>query len=196
VPFSKGGIAVALVVLVSSLGWGQQAEISKPSFLVHMSLAGPFRPYSSPVCFAADLNGHYQMRRLKETQHTVEKDGRQFVYRTVDTEWLQGTLAASELKQLKELLGDSEFVSLTSQSNLIRKGGEVFAVDVARERDVQRVVVTNADDSNPFPPSVQKLVGWLSRFKAEDAEPLNESEADACPGATLQPTNPAIAILR
>jgi hypothetical protein len=69
-------------------------------------------------------------------------------------------------------------------------------VDVARERNVQRVVVTNADDNNPFPASVQRLVKWLGQFKAEDAEPLNESEADVCPSATLQPTNPAVAILR
>jgi hypothetical protein len=194
--FLKREIAVLWIILVSSLGWGQQIETSKPSFLVHMSLAGPFKPYSLPVCFAADPNGHYQMRRLTATQRTVEKDGRQFVYRTVRPEWLQGTLSDSELKQLKELLGDSEFVGLTSHSNLMREGGEVFVVDVARERDVQRVVVTNADDSSPFPPSVRRLVGWLTQFKAKDAQPLDESEADVCPSATLQPTNPAVAILR
>jgi hypothetical protein len=195
---SKRKIAVAFMILVSSLAWSQtpQVEINKPSYLVRMSFAKTWRAHSSPTCFSADVNGHYQIRRSKATQYTVEKDGHQFIYRNLRTELLQGTLDENAMKQLKALLENPELVSLTPKANFLRKDGETFAADVAREHDVQRVVVTDSDYESAFPPSVRKLVSWLENFKAEGAEPLDDSDADICPSPTLQLVNPAVAMLQ
>jgi len=191
-------IAVTCMILVSSFAWSQtpQAEINKPSYLVRMSFVKTWRAHSSPTCFSADVNGHYQMRRSKATQYTVEKDGRQFVYRNLRTELLQGTLDENAMRQLKGLLENPELVSLTPRANLLRKDGETFAVDVTREREVQRVVITDSDNENAFPASVRNLVSWLENFKAEGAQPLDDSDADICPSATLQLADPAVATLQ
>lgn len=113
------------------------------------------------------------------------------------TELLQGTLSPEELKKLKKLLEDREFLKLTASApGILRNGAETFVAEVPREDGVQRVVISDTDRENPFPRSANRIINWLQRFKAEGAEPLDISAQDICPSGELQPIHPATARLQ
>lgn len=202
--FSKRHIAVASVLLASTFAWGQQPEINGPtSLLVRMSFASSWLPSgfgSLPqVCLSVDRSGHYEMRRVTikpTTEPLQDSPNRKVVGGTPHTELLQGTLPAKELRKLDKLLGDSDFRNLAGPfGGLLRKGAETFVAEVPREDGVQRVVMSDADRENPFPPSADRIVRWLQNFKAEGAEPLDVSAKDICPSGALQPVKPATALL-
>ena len=110
---------------------------------------------------------------------------------------VQGNLPPEELGKLGKLLGDPDFLKITgSTPRILRQGAETFVAEVPRENGVQRAVLSNADGENPFPHSAEEIVNWLRRFKAEGGTPLKVSEEDICPSATLQPANPATALLQ
>lgn len=202
--FSKKHIVMASVLLASTFAWGQQIETNGPtSLLVRMSFASSWVSSgfgSLPqVCFSVDRSGHYEMRRVTIKTSTEPLQGSpnsKVVVGTPHTELLQGTLPAKELRKLDKLLGDPDFRSLAGPfGGLLRKGAETFVAEVPRENGVQRVVMSDADRENPFPPSADRIVKWLRSFKAEGAEPLDVSAEDICPTGALQPVKPATALL-
>ena len=125
-----------------------------------------------------------------------EEERRKGGQETPKTEMLQGTLTPAELGKLQKLLGDREFRTLTSTPRFLLGDGETFVAEVPGEYGVLRVVVSNADNENPFPRSAERIVSWLQHFKAEGAEPIDVSAMDICPSAALQPVNPGIASLQ
>ena len=188
-------------LLASAFAWGQQPQISgretndPESLLVRMSFASSWLPSgfanSPQICFSVDRSGHYQMRRLTMKGNDEVVDG------TPHPELLQGTLPAKELKMLETVLRDPEFRALPKSSGgILRKGAETFVAEVPRASGAQRVVVTDTDRENPFPPSAQRIVNWLQQFKAEGAEPLDVSAQDICPSGALQPVKPNTALLQ
>jgi hypothetical protein len=125
------------------------------------------------------------------------KGNANFVDGTPHTELLQGTLPPKELKKLEMMLHDPEFRTLPkSGGGILLKGAETFVAEVPRVGEVQRVVTSDADGENPFPPSAQRVINWLQRFKAEGAEPLDVSAPDICPSGALQPVKPNTALLQ
>src|SRR3979490_1776556 len=159
-------VVMASVLLASTFTWGQQLQVSGPtSLFVCMSFASSWVPSgfgSSPqICFSVDRSGHYEMRRV-----TI-KGNAKFVDGTAHAELLQGTLPPKELKKLETLLQDPEFRTLPKSSgNILRKGAGTFVAEVPRTGEVQRVVTSDTDGENPFPPSAQRIVNWLQQFKA------------------------------
>lgn len=203
--FSKRHIAMASVLLASTFAWGQQFDINGPtSLLVRMSFASSWVSSgfgSLPqVCFSVDRSGHYKMRRVTiktSTEPLQDSPNSKVVVGTPHTQVLQGTLPAKELRTLDTLLGDPDFRSLEGPfGGLVRKGAETFVAEVPRENGVQRVVLSDADRENPFPPSADRIVKWLQNFKAEGSEPLEVSAEDICPTRALQPVKPATALLQ
>jgi hypothetical protein len=194
--FSMKHFLIASVLLASTFVWGQQPQISEPtSLLVRMSFASSWvtsRFDSFPqTCISVDRSGHYEMRRM------TMKGNDEFVEGTPHTELLQGTLPPKELKKLEMMLHDPEFRTLPkSGGGILLKGAETFVAEVPRASGAQRVVVSDTDGENPFPPSAQRIVNWLQRFKAEGAEPLDVSALDICPSGALQPVKPNTALLQ
>jgi hypothetical protein len=187
VRFSKRYIVVTSVLLASTLAWGQQPQINgRTSVLVRMSFTSSwvvdYGDEGFPqICFSVDRTGHYRMRRLTTKGNT---------------ELLQGTLPPKEMRKLEKRLQDPEFRGLArSSGGILRKGAETFVAEVPRENGVQRVVMSDADNENPFPRSAERIVNWLQHFKAEGAEPLDVSAEDICPSGALQPVKPATALL-
>jgi hypothetical protein len=201
--FSKRYVVMASVLLASTLVWGQQPQIDgRTSVLVRMSFTSSwvddFGDRDLPqVCFLVDDTGHYQMRRLTMKVNSEPLQGSphtKLLLKTPHTELLQGILPPSEFRKLRKLLGDPEFLKLTTSApSILRKGAETFVAEVPRENGVQRVVMSDADGENPFPPSADKIVNWLQHFKAEGAESLDVSAEEICPSGALQPVNPATA---
>jgi len=203
--FAKRYLVAALLLLASTLVWGQQPQINqRTSLLVRMSFTSSWVPQgfgSFPqICFSIDRTGHYEMRRLTMKVSTEPPKGSpddKLILGTPYTELLQGTLPASELEKLQKLLADPEFLKLAASApNILRKGADTFVAEVPREGYVQRIVISDADGENPFPRSANRIVNWLQRFKAEGAKPLDVSAEDICPSAALQPINPATALLQ
>jgi len=195
--FSTRFIVIAPVLLASLLAWGQQPQINgRTSVLVRMSFTSTwvadFGDKDFPqICFSVDHTGRYQMRRL------TMKGNADFLQGTPHPELLQGTLPPNKLRKLEKLLQDPEFRGLAGSSgSILRKGAETFVAEVPRENSVQRVVMSDADRENPFPRSVDQIVRWLQRFKAEGAEQLDVSAQDICPSGALQPVTPATALLQ
>ena len=194
--FSMQHFLMPSVLLAATFVWGQQPQISEPtSLLVRMSFASSWVPSGfgsfPPICFSVDRSGHYEMRRV-----TV-KGNAEFVEGTPHAELLQGTLPPKELKKLEMMLRDPEFRNLPKSSgSILLKGAETFVAEVPGASGAQRVVVTDTDGENPFPPSAQRIVNWLQRFKAEGAEPLDVSAPDICPSGALQPARPDTALLQ
>ena len=194
--FSMKRFLIALVLLASTFVWGQQPQIGGPaSLLARMSFTSSWVPSgfgSFPqICFSVDRSGHYEMRRM------TMKGNAEFVEGTPHTELLQGTLPPRELKKLEMMLHDPEFRTLPkSGGGILLKGAETFVAEVPRASGAQRVVVSDTDRENPFPPSAQRIVNWLQRFKAEGAEPLDVSALDICPSGALQPVKPDTALLQ
>jgi len=212
--FSKRHFVMASVILASTLCCGQQPQINAREIngfsplLVRMSFAStwgadyeyPFLPVPK-ICFSVDHNGRYQMRRL--TMKIIDEplpatpNAKPSLLFRPSVELLQGTLPPGELGKLEKLLEDPDFLKITgSTPNILRQGAETFVAEVPRENGVQRAVLSDADGENPFPHSAEKIVNWLRHFKAEGGMPLNVSEEDICPSATLQPVNPATAWLQ
>jgi len=194
--FSMKHFLMASVLLASTFAWGQQPQIGGPaSLLARMSFTSSWvtsRFESFPqICISVDRSGQYQMRRV------TMKGNAEFVEGTPHTELLQGTLPPRELKKLEMMLHDPEFRTLPkSGGGILLKGAETFVAEVPRASGAQRVVVSDTDRENPFPPSAQRIVNWLQRFKAEGAEPLDVSALDICPSGALQPVKPDTALLQ
>jgi hypothetical protein len=194
--FSMKHFLMASVLLASTFAWGLQPQISGPaSLLARMSFASSWVPSgfgSFPqICFSVDRSGHYEMRRM-----TI-KGNAEIVEGTPHTELLQGTLPPKELKKLEVMLHDPEFRTLPKSSgSILLRGAKTFVAEVPRASGAQRVVVSDTDGENPFPPSAQRIVNWLQRFKAEGAEPLDVSAPDICPSGALQPVKPDTALLQ
>jgi hypothetical protein len=202
---SKSYLVVISALLASTLVWGQESQIKQqPALLIRMSFTNSWLPQgfaSFPqICFSVDRTGHYEMRRLTmkvSSESPKENPDKKYVLGSPYSELLQGTLSLGELGKLEKFLEDPEFVKLSSATpSLLRKGAETFVAEVPRESRVQRVVMSNADGENPFPRSANRFVNWLQHFKAEGAEPLDVSADDICPSGTLQPVNPAAALLQ
>src|SRR6202140_5381672 len=194
--FSMKHFLMASVLLASTFAWGQQPQIGGPApLLARMSFTSSWvtsRFESFPqICISVDRSGQYQMRRV------TMKGNAEFVEGTPHTELLQGTLPPRELKKLEMMLHDPEFRTLPrSGGGILLKGAETFVAEVPRASGAQRVVVSDTDGENPFPPSAQRIVNWLQRFKAEGAEPLDVSALDICPSGALQPVRPDTALLQ
>jgi hypothetical protein len=194
--FSMQHFLMPSVLLASTFVWGQQPQTSDPtSLLVRMSFASSWVPSgfgSFPqICFSVDRSGHYEMRRM------TMKGNAEFVDGTPHTELLHGALPSNELKKLQTLLQDPEFRNLPKSSgSILLRGAETFVAEVPRASGAQRVVVSDTDGENPFPPSAQRVINWLQRFKAEGAVPLDVSALDICPSGALQPVKPDTALLQ
>jgi hypothetical protein len=200
--FSKRHIEMASVILASTLALGQQPQINgreingPSSLLVRLSFTSTWvadvgdKDFPQ-ICFSVDRSGRYQMRRL------TKQGNADFLEGTLHPELLQGTLLPNELTMLENFLQDPEFRGLAGSSgSILRKGAETFVAEVPRANSVRRVVMSDADRENPFPRSVDQIVRWLQRFKAEGAKPLDVSAQDICPSGALQPVNPATALLQ
>ncbi len=205
--FSKSyfAVAAASLLLAPTLVWGQHSQNDQRTpLLVRMSFTNSWVAQglgSSPqICFSADRDGHYEMRRLTVKVSAESPQGSpddKLLPGTPYTELLQGTLSASELEQLEKLLADGEFMKLAASApNILRKGAETFVAEVPREDYIQRVVMSDADGENPFARSANRIVNWLQHFKAEGAKPLDVSAEDICPRGSLQPVRPSTALLQ
>jgi hypothetical protein len=180
--FSKSSVVMASMLVVSTLAWGQLAQIDGTrSMNARMSFTSSwvddFGDRDLPqVCFSVADTGHYQLRRkaMKTNGDPVQGSPHSNLLRkTPHPELLQGTLSPSEPRELRKLFGDRGFLTLTTSAPIIlRKGAETFVAEVPRENGVQRVVMTDADNEHPLPPLINKIVDWIQDFKAEGAKPL------------------------
>jgi hypothetical protein len=198
--FSKGCIAIALLLLASALAWGQLPQTKghdidghafRMSFTSSQFAVEGFFVFPQ-ICFSVDQTGHYEMRRLAMKVSAESSQGK--IFRMVP-ELLQGALPAAEWARLEKLLEDPDLLKSGSGPSVLRKGAETFVAEVPRENGVTRVVLSDADGENPFPRSADRIINWLQHFKAEGAEPLDVSADDICPSATFQPVHPATALL-
>jgi hypothetical protein len=129
---------------------------------------------------------------------TVLSDGEYRIERTLHTgtERLQGKLTKEQLEQLKTLLDSEKLRAVASNhSGLIRQDSESFAAEIQRGEDgAQRLRWLNADDESPFPASIAKVVDWLKRFEAKDAQAFEYAEyPDVCPASGLRRIQPSVA---
>lgn len=108
---------------------------------------------------------------------------------------LKGKLPQEQLQQLKSLLGDREFQSLSgNHGGLIRNESANFRAEVPRADNVQRVQWLQSDEGTPFPVAVSNVVEWLQHFQPSDSERFDEAEyRDICPSGGLRYVQPTVA---
>ena len=132
------------------------------------------------VCFAVDDHGSYQ----------IQKRSQKDVLQT-----LAGTLDPDQLKQLKGLLEEADFLAVDESrgAGLLRKGSsETFTAEVPTSSNSHLgnrkfVRAVNIDGENPFPPAIQRVVNWLQSFSPGQTRMVDA--AQPCPAAGTQPAS-------
>jgi hypothetical protein len=185
-------------VLTASLTlYGQEQQgFSDPNLLAKLSFDSSGVVLSrgiQHICIAVSRDGAYRMMR-RPVPGNLRSDPARL------TERIQGAMSGEQLQQLKTLLDSSDLRSLSGDhSGIIRQSAQTFAAEIPiSDRQVSdgalRVQWVNGDGENPFPPPVNKIVGWLNHFEPAKAKPLANLEfQDVCPSVALERLQPSVA---
>lgn len=191
-------------LLVTAAVWAQQPSGSANSeLLVRLSYErSPLHPEGvQRICLSILNDGNYRVVSLT----TASRDPIR----------LKGKMADDQLLRLKRMLAGRELRSVSPNSaDIIRDHAEKFAAEISRidfpptfklldtptghprtpPGPPRRLHWLNADDENPFPVPISKLIDWMERFKPKNAENFDYSEfSDVCPSVGLSLVQPSVA---
>jgi hypothetical protein len=190
-------LLAASFIFISLAMWGQQADrFNDAGLLARLAYeSSPVvqRGTIRQICIAITRDGEYRIVRS-----TVDKP----------TEFLRGQMPQKQFERLKGLLTAPKFRSQSSRSGaLIRQESESFRVEILGktrehadgtqewlESETWRLQWLNADDADPFPAPIAKVVDWLQRFEPKDGKAFEYTEfPDVCPAGGLRLVQPAVA---
>ena len=189
-----------LVVFLATVAWAQQRYRSEdPDLLVRLSYERS--PSRQRICISVSQDGDY---RIASSGNALPDPIR-----------LKGKMDDDQLLRLKKMLAGSALRSLPpSNPGMIRDHAENFRAEISRIEfppafklqstpsgrprsapgPLRRLQWLNADDENPFPAPIAKLVDWMESFKPKNAKPFDYSEfSDVCPSVGLSFVQPSIA---
>jgi len=164
----------------------------------------------------------YQRSLLSDQgfQHTCIAISRTGTFRMVS--WtdrkigFEGKLATNQLDQLKKLLAARGLQSsLENEIGIIRDHSESFMAEISRieitpkfqlqstipsglprsaPATPRRVQWLNADDLNPFPVPMARVIDWMRTFELGQAKPVDDLEfSEVCPSVGLSFVQPSVA---
>jgi hypothetical protein len=173
-PYGKC-ILTAAIVLVSFGLWAQEAyQPPDPDLLARFSYQG-----DQHICVAVSRGGDYRLVRSLDNGQTLR---------------LHGKIGAEQLQQLRKLISDPHFRSLSGDhAGIIRQESESFGAEILRDSGSQRLQWLNADGERPFPGSVSKIVDWLEHFQPTGGKPFELAEyPEVCPSGGLHLLQPSV----
>ena len=165
----------AAVVLVSFGLWAQETyQPPDPDLLARFSYQG-----DQHICVAVSRGGDYRLVRSLDNGQTLR---------------LHGKIGAEQLQQLRKLISDPHFRSLSGDhAGIIRQESESFGAEILRDSGSQRLQWLNADGERPFPGSVSKIVDWLEHFQPTGGKPFELAEyPEVCPSGGLHLLQPSV----
>jgi hypothetical protein len=197
-------LLLTVFLLVTTAAWAQQPlDSGESSLLVRLSYErSPLHPDGiQRICISVLNDGNYRIVSLTNGANLPVR--------------LKGKMGDDPLLQLKRLLALRELRSVSPNSaDIIRDHAEKFAAEISRvdfpptfklldtptghpqtlPGPPRRVQWLNADDESPFPVPIAKLIDWMERFKAENAENFDYSEfSNVCPSVGLSLVQPSVA---
>jgi hypothetical protein len=193
---SKTLLSVAILLVASSSIAQERYHPPDPNLMARLSYDNSGVVHTGIVrhiCVAVSVDGDYRIVRSLD-------DGQ--------AERLHGRLPKEEFRQLKMLLGATDFRNLSGDHRgLIRQEAESFAAEIPLgdqhredgtqnwfDREAWRLQWLNADGASPFPAPVLKLADWLQHFQPKDGTSFEQSEyPDVCPSGRLRLLQPALA---
>jgi hypothetical protein len=174
-PYAKY-ILTAAIVLVSFGLWAQEAyQPPDPDLLARFSYQGV-----QHICVAVSRGGDYRLVRSLDNGQTQR---------------LHGKIGEEQLRQLRKLISDPHFRTLSgNHAGIIRQESESFGAEILRDNGAQRLQWLNADGERPFPGSVSKIVDWLEHFQPTGGKPFELAEyPEVCPSGGLRLLQPSVA---
>ena len=190
-------LIAAILLTIASISIAQEPyHSSDPDLLARLSYdySGVRKPGNARhLCIAVSRDGEYRIVRSSA-------DGQ--------TQRIHGRMPKEALGQLSELLGATDFRSLSGyHGGLIRQAGESFAAEIPLgyrwhadgtskwvESEAWRLQWLNGDGQSPFPASVSKLTNWLERFQPTDGKSFERGEyPGVCPGEGFRLLQPSVA---
>lgn len=192
-------LLTAAILLVASIAVAQEPDHSPDPDLMARLLYDDSGVVSHgnvcKVCVAVSRNGDYRIVRWSENSQTQR---------------LYGKMPPKDFRQFSDLIGASEFRSLSgSHGGLIRQEAENFVAEIplgywlhaavpeakkAIEKETWRLQWLNGDGENPFPSSVSKVLDWLHHFQPRDGKSFEEVEfPNVCPAGGLRLLQPSVA---
>jgi hypothetical protein len=163
------------VVLFSFGLWAQEAyQPRDPDLLARFSYQG-----AQHICVSFSRGGDYRLVRSLDNGQTQR---------------LHGKIREEQLQQLRNLLSDPHFRTLSgTHGGLIRQESESFGAEIPRDDGAQRLQWLDADGKSPFPGSVGKIVDWLEHFQPTGGKPFEFAEyPEVCPSGGLHLLQPSV----
>jgi hypothetical protein len=170
-------VFVVLLLFVSVRLWSQNSYSFQTGSLVRLSFnTSPQHELASSICLAVSDNGHYRMLRPG----------------AFGTEMLEGKMSEKQLQRLNALLENPEFQKIRGNSGgIIRSTWQSFGAEIFRDNHRQRVQWLDAEDTQPFPESVRRVIDWLLDFEPVHSKPFSYTEfPEVCPSGGMRPAQP------
>ena len=154
------------------------------------------------ICVEITLDGAYRIERSVESVRSVQSPQSREQDLLDDPQRLEGKLSQREFREFEALLDSRDFRSLgNNHAGLIRQNAENFAAEIpipSRKGEIDdrtlRLQWLKADEDNPFPATVEKLVSWMRNLEAKNAHSFTSGEfPDVCPRGGITLVQPAIA---
>lgn len=150
------------------------------------------------ICLEVSLDGAYRMQRSLESVRSVQSK------RSADEgpQRLEGKLSDKEFRELEALLDSRDLRSLgNNHAGLIRQNAENFTAEIpipSRKGEVDdrtlKLQWLKADDENPFPATVEKLVSWIRNLQTKNTHSFTSGEfPNVCPLGGISLVQPSIA---
>lgn len=150
------------------------------------------------ICLEVSLDGAYRMQRSVESVRSVQSK------RSADEgpQRLEGKLSDKEFRELEALLDSRDLRSLgNNHAGLIRQNAENFTAEIpipSRKGEVDdrtlKLQWLKADDENPFPATVEKLVSWIRNLQTKNTHSFTSGEfPNVCPLGGISLVQPSIA---
>jgi hypothetical protein len=184
-------------LLATAVAWSQEPyHTLNPDLLVRLSYESGWP--GQQICISVSQDGDYR----------IVVPGR------VDTVRLHGKMSEDQLLSLKNMLTAPGFRSLSpNDASMIRNHAENFRAEIWRVEmppafklldapaaqlrtppaPPRQMHWLNADDENPFPAPIAKIVDWMQNFKPKNAKPLDSSFGDICPFVGYSLVQPSVA---
>lgn len=185
-----------------------------PALLI-ASISIAQEPYHAPdpdvmARLSYDYSGFIRAGDVHQVCIAVSRDGEYRIVRSTGlgpTERLHGKMSNEEFDRFSELVRAKEFRSLSgNQFGVIRQEAQTFGAEIPLRDSSQRhksrqwpetawrLQWMNADGRNPFPPSVSRVVDWMTRFQPKDGNTFEYTDyPDVCPTGGLRLLQPSIA---
>ena len=174
----SNAVFVVLLLFASLPLWSQSLYQLEPGIFARLSFnSSPQDEHPTSICLALSGDGHYRMLRPA---------------RFGNTELLEGTMSERQMQRLTALLQNPEFRTIKGNSGgIVRNRWQSFGAEIFRNNHRQRVQWLEAEDTGPFPASIDRVIDWLLDFEPVHSKPFSYTEyPEVCPSGRIRPVQP------